>query len=74
MFQITFILFLNPFHVPTARQSFENVPKWIQEAKTHRGDDVRIVIVGNKLDDEESRQVSRDEGVSLAREFGLDEL
>lgn len=38
-----------------ARQSFENVPKWITEAKTHRGDDVRIVIVGNKLDDEENR-------------------
>lgn len=57
-----------------ARQSFENVPKWIQEAKTHRGDDVRIVIVGNKLDDEENRQVSRDEGYSLAKEMGLDDL
>ena len=57
-----------------ARQSFENVPKWIQEAKTHRGDDVRIVIVGNKLDDEENRQVSRDEGYNLAKEMGLDDL
>lgn len=50
------------------------MPKWITEAKTHRGDDVRIVIVGNKLDDEENRQVSRDEGVSLAKEYGLDDL
>ena len=35
---------------------------------------MRIVIVGNKLDDEENRQVSRDEGVSLAKEYGLDDL
>ena len=35
---------------------------------------MRIVIVGNKLDDEENRQVSRDEGVNLAKEYGLDDL
>lgn len=35
---------------------------------------MKIVIVGNKLDDEENRQVSRDEGVSLAKEYGLDDL
>lgn len=50
------------------------MPKWISEAKQHRGEDVRIVIVGNKLDDEENRQVSRDEGLSLAKEYGLDDL
>ena len=38
-----------------ARASFETVGKWIHEAKTHRGDDVKIVICGNKLDDEENR-------------------
>jgi len=39
----------------TSRASFETVGKWIQEAKTHRGEDVKIVICGNKLDDEENR-------------------
>ena len=33
------------------------------------------MIVGNKLDDEENRQVSREEGLSLAKEeYGLDDL
>lgn len=33
-----------------------------------------IVLVGNKLDNEEARQVSREEGAQLAQEQGLDEL
>ena len=51
-----------------ARPSFENVPKWISDARNHRGDDIMIVLVGNKLDDEENRHVSQEEGANLARE------
>jgi GTPase SAR1 family protein len=39
----------------TARLSFENVNKWISEARNYRGEDIMIVLVGNKLDDEENR-------------------
>lgn len=42
--------------------------KWIDEARSHRGDDVIIVLVGNKLDYEEARQVTREEGANLAKE------
>ena len=42
-----------------ALQSFENVKKWIDQAKNNRrdagGDDIMIVLVGNKIDDEENR-------------------
>jgi len=45
-----------------ARASFENVTKWISEARNYRGDDILIVLVGNKLDDEENRAVTTEEG------------
>ena len=55
------------------RASFENVRMWVAKARDHRGDDVMIVLVGNKIDNEENRKVSLEEGVNLAKELGLDE-
>ena len=33
-----------------------------------------IVLVGNKLDDEENREVPTQEGANLAKEQGLEEI
>ncbi|XP_074302444.1 ras-related protein RABH1e-like [Silene latifolia] len=52
------------------RQSFLNTTKWFEEVRTERGSDVIIVLVGNKTDLVEKRQVSIDEGDSKARESG----
>lgn len=32
------------------RQSFTNTSRWIQEVRQERGEDVIIVLVGNKTD------------------------
>jgi Ras-related protein Rab-6A len=40
------------------RSTFENVQKWVKEARNNRGDDVMIAIVGNKIDDEAKREVT----------------
>ena len=50
------------------RKSFEDVGKWISVARNYRGDDIMIVLVGNKLDDEDNREVSTEEGINLAKE------
>ncbi|XP_076938063.1 ras-related protein RABH1e-like [Bidens hawaiensis] len=52
------------------RQSFLNTAKWI-EVRTERGTDVIIVLVGNKTDLGDKRQVSLEEGDGKAREFGV---
>ncbi|ONK65311.1 uncharacterized protein A4U43_C07F35820 [Asparagus officinalis] len=53
------------------RQSFLNTSKWIEEVRTERGGDVIIVLVGNKTDLVEKRQVSIEEGEAKSREVGV---
>ncbi|XP_006649538.1 ras-related protein RABH1e-like [Oryza brachyantha] len=54
----------------TDRQSFFSTSKWIEEVNTQRGGDVLIVLVGNKTDLVDKRQVSTDEGEAKAQEQG----
>jgi Ras-related protein Rab-6A len=44
------------------RASFLNTSKWIEDVRNERGNDVIIVLVGNKTDVSERRQVSVEEG------------
>ena len=55
----------------TNRQSFLNTPKWIEEVRTERGDDVVIVLVGNKTDLSEKRHVSLEDAEAKAKEHGV---
>eukprot|EP01130_Rhizamoeba_saxonica_P000340 TRINITY_DN1030_c0_g3_i1.p1 TRINITY_DN1030_c0_g3~~TRINITY_DN1030_c0_g3_i1.p1 ORF type:complete len:202 (-),score=57.70 TRINITY_DN1030_c0_g3_i1:94-699(-) len=49
----------------TNGDSFENVKKWLQEIERYAADDVQRVLVGNKCDMENDRQVTE----SDARDF-----
>jgi Ras-related protein Rab-6A len=51
----------------TCRQSFEAVDRWVNDVQRERGDDVLIVLVGNKADLGEAREVSPGEGEAKAR-------
>ena len=53
----------------TKRASFERVREWYYELRT-AAPDVPFVLVGNKIDLEEFREVSKDEAVTLAMELG----
>jgi len=53
----------------TSRKSFENTQKWIDDVRTERGANVIIVLVGNKTDLEEERQVSAEEAEKAAAEL-----
>lgn len=45
------------------------VHKWIAELRSHAGDDIVIVIVGNKCDRENERQVDEGESLEWARKY-----
>ncbi|EGB02421.1 hypothetical protein AURANDRAFT_35265 [Aureococcus anophagefferens] len=51
----------------TARASFLDSSKWIADVRAERGDDVVVVLVGNKTDLADRRQVSVEEGEAKAR-------
>jgi Ras-related protein Rab-6A len=48
------------------RASFLNTSKWIEDVRNERGNDVIVVLVGNKTDLSEKRQVSVEEGEDRA--------
>merc|ERR1712012_1175061 len=55
----------------TDRRSFLNTAKWIEDVRNERGSDVVIVLVGNKTDLSDRRQVSTEEGEEKAKENGV---
>ena len=50
-------------------KSFENIKKWINEIKEEISDKVRIVLVGNKIDNKAERKISKEQGEQLAKEY-----
>ena len=54
------------------RESFEHAENWLSDLKSQANPEVRIFLVGNKADLEESRQVSKEEGMKYKTDQGLD--
>ncbi|XP_043089462.1 ras-related protein Rab-8A-like [Puntigrus tetrazona] len=52
----------------TNEKSFDNIKNWIRNIEEHASADVEKMILGNKCDINEKRQVSKDRGEKLALE------
>jgi len=55
----------------TKKKSFENVQKWIQDVQAQSPKTILIFLVGNKIDLEEQRVISFDEGNNFAAQNGI---
>lgn len=55
----------------TNANSFHQTSKWIDDVRTERGVDVIIMLVGNKTDLAEKRQVSTEEGEKRSKEMNV---
>ena len=56
----------------TRRQTFENINLWVNEVRTYIGlEKVKVALIGNKLDQSSSRQVTPVEGQALADRYGM---
>ena len=56
----------------TSRDTFDAVRGWVQEAREARGSKVFIMVVGNKIDQPDQREVSTEEGQKLSQELGVE--
>merc|ERR1711976_867970 len=55
----------------TNANSFQQTSKWIDDVRTERGSDVIIMLVGNKADLSDKRQVSTEDGERKAKELNV---
>ncbi|KAA8542815.1 hypothetical protein F0562_023967 [Nyssa sinensis] len=55
----------------TRRATFENLKKWLYEVRQFGSPDMVVVLVGNKSDLAQSRQINVEDGQSLAQLEGL---
>ena len=56
----------------TNQESFENVKTWINSIYKQADPSIAKVLVGNKLDLESERVVSKNEGRKIAQEHGME--
>lgn len=55
----------------TQEKSFENIKNWIRNIEENASADVEKMLLGNKCELNEKRQVTRDRGEQLAVEYGI---
>ena len=55
----------------TRKESFVNVDKWINDLKNSSDKKITILLIGNKCDLEDQRQVKLEEGQEKAKAFNL---
>ena len=55
----------------TNRESFNNVSTWVEECKNNGPSTISLVLVGNKIDLEDKRQITYDEGEEYANQNNM---
>jgi Ras-related protein Rab-6A len=55
----------------TNKKTFENTRKWVDDVRGERGNDVIIVLVGNKTDLNDKREVTQAQGEEEAKKNNL---
>lgn len=60
-----------PLTVVLDAKSFQNTKKWIDDVRAERGNDVIIVLVGNKTDLNDKREVTTQQGEEEAKRSNL---
>ena len=56
----------------TNKVSFESIPEWIESVKNVKGSNFPMILLGNKIDEEGDRKISKEEGEKLAKNFDID--
>ncbi|KAL4451772.1 hypothetical protein ABPG75_007434 [Micractinium tetrahymenae] len=55
----------------TRQKSFESIPRWLSELREHASPDMVVMLVGNKTDLRDQREVPTEQGQEIAQREGL---
>uniref|UniRef100_A0A2P2JMU2 Ras-related protein Rab11D n=1 Tax=Rhizophora mucronata TaxID=61149 RepID=A0A2P2JMU2_RHIMU len=55
----------------TKRQTFEHIPRWLEELRGHADKNIVIILIGNKTDLENQRAVPTEDATEFAQKEGL---
>lgn len=55
----------------TRRETFEHLTSWLEDCRKYSSSDITIILIGNKCDLEQQRQVSQQEASDFATKNGL---
>ena len=55
----------------TKRETYEDIPEWMENIKENKGLEYPILLIGNKCDLEEKREISKEEGETLSKKYNL---
>ena len=56
----------------TKRKSFDSINEWIESVKNVKGSNFPLILLGNKIDEEDQREVDKNEGEKLANDNNID--
>uniref|UniRef100_A0A8C9W401 Ras-related protein Rab-15 n=2 Tax=Scleropages formosus TaxID=113540 RepID=A0A8C9W401_SCLFO len=56
----------------TSERSFQHIMKWASDVDEYAPDHVQKILIGNKSDEDQKRQVAREQGSKLAKTYGMD--
>ncbi|KAJ1379879.1 Small GTPase superfamily [Sesbania bispinosa] len=55
----------------TKRQTFDHIPRWLEELRSHADKNIVIILIGNKCDLENQRDVPTEDAKEFAEKEGL---
>lgn len=55
----------------TKRQTFDHIPRWLEELRAHADKNIVIMLIGNKTDLENQRAVPTEDAKEFAQKEGL---
>lgn len=55
----------------TSEESFNNVRNWVRQIEVHANSNVEKILIGNKADLPDKKIIETEQGMALAKEFGM---
>ena len=63
---------INFFYIKISESSFNELENWIKDLKENSSPDIKIILIGNKVDLEEFRKVKKEDAEKLKEDYEFD--